>query len=1026
MIKFGGTVNDRLFLLEKILTLMAWLGKDSEFGLRLQQLVIGILYKDLPHPPSGYLALPNTNQPLATNWTTSVDYPYRSADGSNYNPLKPFLGMAGLPYARTVSSQHCQSPAALPPAELVFDTLLKRDEFVPHPGGMSSLFFAFADIIIHNIFHTDERDWTKNKTNSYLDLSPLYGTSQEAVNRVRKHDGTGKLHNDVFADARLIFMPPAVCALLVLLSRNHNYVAEKLLSINERGTFKKLPISDYDARERQDEEIFQRARLVNTGYFVQIILRDYVGAILGLVRDGSPWRLDPLMDMRDLSHEVSPRGEGNAVSIEFNLLYRWHAAVSDHDRQWTERLFDNLLPGVDMKTISLEDFKLKAMRSLNPGPDVQRWEFGGIKRGDSGRFDDADLARILQDATAASASAFKARGTPEVLRVVELLGIEQARSWGTCTLNEFRKFMGLKPYGSFPEWNKNKEVAAAAEALYHDIDNLELYVGMQAEEAKVPMPGAGLCPGYTISRAILADAVALTRGDRFLTVDFTPYNLTTWGYGDCQANTADGSYGGMLTKLLFRHLPDYYPESSERASAYAHFPFLVPERMREFAREHRGDIEDKYYWDRPRAPAGPTIVVKRYSDIQELFAKPTVFTSGAEQRLRYLGGVVSLNTIPVQKVLTSDVQLMAATRALSEITERLIRQKKLKGIGPHSMYLDIVRDVINLLPVHWLSTHILGLPLKTQENPHGTVREQELYGQFANIANYVYRDTDPENEWFLREQSRTATLEMLEYVKGHLTRLTGGLVNFEGIRDLVLHWVSESNDHSEGFLRPLVEATGSRSSTSALDDLACSVFASVVPTAAIFSQIIAHVVDFYLGADKATQRAQIVRLVEGHENARVMPFVFEAIHVQLYSVLLSAQSATSVAGTTVARGQHILASIIAAERDPSASDHPDTPNYAQSSERVECVLGLDRKGWVAPLVLSQIFKLKNLIRQPTQSGRLAGTPQNISGVPEQLYCKPNGSLTPLPVSLVIQYGYGRLTAATSSTNEADGDWGYDG
>lgn len=44
---------------------------------------------------------------------------------------------------------------------------------------------------------------------------------------------------------------------------------------------------------------------------------------------------------------------------------------------------------------------------------------------------------------------------------------------------------------------------------------------MQAEQTKEPMPGAGLCPGYTISRAILADAVALVRGDRFLTVDFT-------------------------------------------------------------------------------------------------------------------------------------------------------------------------------------------------------------------------------------------------------------------------------------------------------------------------------------------------------------------------------------------------------------------------------------------------------------------------------------------------------------------------
>ena len=60
-----------------------------------------------------------------------------------------------------------------------------------------------------------------------------------------------------------------------------------------------------------------------------------------------------------------------------------------------------------------------------------------------------------------------------------------------------------------------------ARRLYGHIDNLELYVGMQAEQAKPPRIGAGLCPGYTISRAILADAVSLTRGDRFLTTDLT-------------------------------------------------------------------------------------------------------------------------------------------------------------------------------------------------------------------------------------------------------------------------------------------------------------------------------------------------------------------------------------------------------------------------------------------------------------------------------------------------------------------------
>lgn len=51
-----------------------------------------------------------------------------------------------------------------------------------------------------------------------------------------------------------------------------------------------------------------------------------------------------------------------------------------------------------------------------------------------------------------------------------------------------------------------------------------------AEESKQPGDGAGLCPGYTLSRAILADAVCLTRGDRFLTTDLTREFMTLPDY----------------------------------------------------------------------------------------------------------------------------------------------------------------------------------------------------------------------------------------------------------------------------------------------------------------------------------------------------------------------------------------------------------------------------------------------------------------------------------------------------------------
>jgi linoleate 10R-lipoxygenase len=69
-----------------------------------------------------------------------------------------------------------------------------------------------------------------------------------------------------------------------------------------------------------------------------------------------------------------------------------------------------------------------------------------------------------------------------------------------------------------------------AQQLYQHIDNLELYVrpsvfqwkgtsdsvflrqvGLMCEESKQPGDGTGLCSGYTISRAILTDALSLEK-----------------------------------------------------------------------------------------------------------------------------------------------------------------------------------------------------------------------------------------------------------------------------------------------------------------------------------------------------------------------------------------------------------------------------------------------------------------------------------------------------------------------------------
>lgn len=62
-----------------------------------------------------------------------------------------------------------------------------------------------------------------------------------------------------------------------------------------------------------------------------------------------------------------------------------------------------------------------------------------MTRGPDGSFPDEDLANILRSAIESPASAFKARGAPHVLRIIEIMAIEQNRQWGTCSMNEFRK-----------------------------------------------------------------------------------------------------------------------------------------------------------------------------------------------------------------------------------------------------------------------------------------------------------------------------------------------------------------------------------------------------------------------------------------------------------------------------------------------------------------------------------------------------------------------------------------------------------
>lgn len=234
----------------------------------------------------------------------------------------------------------------------------------------------------------------------------------------------------------------------------------------------------------------------------------------------------------------------------------------------------------------------------NLGDSPQTWSWPGylVRNESTGRFDDDQLASLIKSCIEEQAHRFGARAIPSAMRIVDVLGQILTRdTFFLSTMNEFRRYLNLKTFDSFEEWNSDKSVAQAARELYSHIDNLEIYVslsaaastltlsltlsaapshlqpGLLAEDSKPAVPGSGLCPGHTIGRAILADAVQLVRGDRFLTFDFNASTLTNWGAQQL-TTAAGGSYGGLFPLLLERNLPNQFG----RFNAWALMPFHTP------------------------------------------------------------------------------------------------------------------------------------------------------------------------------------------------------------------------------------------------------------------------------------------------------------------------------------------------------------------------------------------------------------------------------------------------------------------
>ncbi|KAL2821930.1 Psi-producing oxygenase A [Aspergillus granulosus] len=941
---------------------------------------------------------------------------YRKADGSGNNHFWPKIGAAGTPYARSVRPKTVQSPS-LPDPETIFDSLLRRREFKEHPTKISSVLFYLASIIIHDLFQTDPRDETRSLTSSYLELSPLYGNNQEEQNTVRTFKD-GKLKPDCFATRRVLGFPPGVGVLLIMFNRFHNHVAENLAAINEGGRFTKPDESSGEKYAKYDNDLFQTARLVTCGLYVNIILRDYVRTILNLNRTDSVWSLDPRMEMTDsLLGEGAATATGNQVSAEFNLVYRWHSTLSRRDEKWTEDFHREIMPGVDPESLSLREFVagLGRWQASLPEEPLERPFAGGLKRKQDGSFDDDDLVELWKLSVEDCAGAFGASHVPAIFKSIEALGIMQARQWNLGTLNELRAYFHLAPHKTFEDINSDPYIADQLKRLYDHPDLVEIYPGIIVEDAKEPMaPGSGLCVNYTISRAILSDAVALVRGDRFYTVDYTPRHLTNWAFKEIQPSN-DVDQGHLLYKLVLRAFPNHFASNS----IYAHFPFVVPSENEKILKNL--GIAERYSWNQPGPVAHPRFI-NSHAACMSILSDQETFKVTWGKKIEFL---MQNGNHPygMDFMLSGDRSPNAASRKMmgsalyqekwedevkefyEQITLKLLRQKSYKLAGVNQV--DIVRDVANLAQVHFCAS-VFSLPLKTESNPRGIFTEVELYKIMAVVFASIFYDVDVSKSFELSQAARTVTQEL-----GQLTMANVEKIDKSGlIASLVnrLHRHDVLSEYGTHMIQRLLE--------SGLEP-AEIVWTHILPTAggmvANQAQLLSQCLDYYLG-DGAAHLPEINRLAKEdtpEADELLTRYFMEGARLRSSVALPRVAAQPTVVEDqgekiTLKAGQAVMCNLVSACKDPSAFPEPDKVKldrdlslYAHFGFGAhQCLgVGLCKVGLTA--MLKVIGRLDNLRRAPGPQGQLKKLP-GPGGITKYMTEDQSG-FSPFPTTMKIQW-----------------------
>ncbi|RPA19803.1 peroxidase family protein [Gordonia sp. OPL2] len=400
-----------------------------------------------------------------------------------------------------------------------------------------------------------------NRDTHWWDASQIYGATAEQATAMRRLEG-GEI--TILDDG---LPPPAAEAGLERTGPAGNFWLGlgllHALFLAEHNSICRRLRSAYPSMD--DQQLYDTARLVNTALMAKIHTVDWTPAIIahpttvaamrgnwyGLLGERVAKRSGRLFTSEVLSGIPGGATEFHGVPYslteEFVAVYRMHPLMPDEviirradtDREVASHRLDELL------TDAVPDTRVRELMAEYPMPDLL-YSFG---RAHPGALDLHNFPEALRTLRRLDGSLMDL-GTVDVLR---------SRERGVPRYNAFRRAFRLPVAGSFVELTGDEETAAELAAVYRDVDDVDLLVGLYAE----PKP-AGFGFSDTAFRVFILMASRRISGDRFLTADFRPEVYTEVGMSWVRDNS--------MRSVLLRHFPTLAPTLRHVANPFAPWP----------------------------------------------------------------------------------------------------------------------------------------------------------------------------------------------------------------------------------------------------------------------------------------------------------------------------------------------------------------------------------------------------------------------------------------------------------------------